>query len=91
VRAALAGLPVARATWLSTGNDGKCAPRAGRDGRAERSLLSGLPATTVLRHLVELLAWVPVGLFAVALTLVISGAWTVWRLHADPGSVYEER
>jgi hypothetical protein len=54
-------------------------------------LLPGLTATTVLRHLVEFLAWVPVGLFAVALTLVISGAWTVWRLHADPGSVYEER
>lgn len=60
-------------------------------------ILPGLPATTgkrqwgLLRHLVEFLAWVPIGLFAVALTLVISGAWTVWRLHADPGSVYEER
>lgn len=60
-------------------------------------ILSGLLATTgkgagtLVRHIVEILAWVPAGLFAVALALVMSGAWTVWRLHADPGSVYEER
>ncbi|MBU8978024.1 MULTISPECIES: hypothetical protein [unclassified Lysobacter] len=44
----------------------------------------------LLRPVIEVLGWViPVGLFAIALALAISGVWTIWRLRADFHSAHE--
>ena len=51
----------------------------------------GNEAGSLVRPIFEVFAWVPVGLFAIALALMASGAWTVWRLHSDPGALYESR
>jgi hypothetical protein len=59
-------------------------------------LLNGLLATIskgaggLLRPVLEVLGWViPVGLFAIALALVISGVWMIWRLRANFRSAHE--
>ncbi|QSX74436.1 hypothetical protein HIV01_014785 [Lysobacter arenosi] len=53
-------------------------------------VLNGLLATIskgagdLMRPVVEVLGWVvPIGLFALAFALVISGTWMIWRLRAD--------
>ena len=59
-------------------------------------ILNGLLASIskgvadLLRPVVEVLGWVlPVGLFAIAFALVISGVWMIWRLRADFHSAHE--
>lgn len=43
-----------------------------------------------LRPVAEVLGWVvPIGLFALAFALVISGTWAIWRLRADFSSAHE--
>lgn len=60
-------------------------------------MLSGLiaklgnAAGSLARPFFEVFAWAPIGLFVVALALMASGAWTVWRLHTDPLALYEGR
>ena len=51
----------------------------------------GNEAGILLRPIFEVFAWMPLGLLAVAAALMASGAWTVWRLHSDPGALYERR
>jgi hypothetical protein len=51
----------------------------------------GNGAGSLVRPIFEVFAWAPLGLFAVAFALMASGAWTVWRLHVDPGAMYESR
>ena len=53
-------------------------------------ILNGLLASIskgagdLLRPVIEVLGWViPAGLFAIALALVVSGVWMIWRLRAD--------
>jgi hypothetical protein len=52
----------------------------------------GKGAGGLLRPIVEVLGWViPVGLFAIALALVISGVWMIWRLRSNFRSVHDGR
>ncbi len=44
----------------------------------------------LIRPVVEVLGWViPIGLFAIAFALVISGVWMIWRLREDFRSAHE--
>lgn len=44
----------------------------------------GKGAGSFVRPVIEILGWViPVGLFAIAFALVISGVWLIWRLRAN--------
>lgn len=47
-------------------------------------------AGSLLHPVIEVLGWViPIGLFAIALALVISGVWMIWRLRANFRSAHE--
>jgi hypothetical protein len=51
----------------------------------------GNEAGSLVRPIFEVFAWAPIGLFAIAVALMASGAWTVWRLHVNPVALYEGR
>jgi hypothetical protein len=47
-------------------------------------------AGSLLRPVIEVLGWViPIGLFAIAFALVISGVWMIWGLRSDFHSAQE--
>jgi len=48
-------------------------------------------AGSFLRPIIYVLAWLPLGLFAVGFAVAAGGALRLWRLHSTPYSVYHER
>ena len=48
-------------------------------------------AGSFLRPVIDVLAWLPVGLFAVGFAVAAGGALRLWRLHSTPYSLYHQR
>lgn len=48
-------------------------------------------AGSFLRPIIEVLAWLPFGLFVIGFAVAAGGALRLWRLYSTPYSVYQER